>query len=72
MRMQSSRSSRISREKSNQAMSYVWSSPAKLLGLSSPGQSRWFRLDVPPCPFCGLPLDPDGHICPRQNGHRRH
>ena len=26
----------------------------------------------PPCPFCGLPLDPEGHICPRQNGHRRH
>jgi len=25
----------------------------------------------PPCPFCGLPLDPGGHICPRQNGHRR-
>lgn len=24
----------------------------------------------PPCPFCGLPLDPEGHICPRQNGHR--
>jgi uncharacterized repeat protein (TIGR03847 family) len=24
----------------------------------------------PPCPFCGLPLDADGHICPRQNGHR--
>ena len=25
----------------------------------------------PPCPLCALPLDPDGHICPRQNGHRR-
>jgi uncharacterized repeat protein (TIGR03847 family) len=25
----------------------------------------------PPCPFCGLPLDPGGHICPRQNGYRR-
>jgi len=25
----------------------------------------------PPCPFCNQPLDPDGHICPRQNGHRR-
>ncbi|HSP36213.1 MAG TPA: DUF3090 family protein [Frankiaceae bacterium] len=25
----------------------------------------------PPCPLCGLPLDPSGHICPRQNGHRR-
>ncbi len=24
----------------------------------------------PPCPLCGLPLDPEGHICPRQNGHR--
>ncbi|MGQ0464400.1 MAG: DUF3090 family protein [Sporichthyaceae bacterium] len=25
----------------------------------------------PPCPFCGLPLDPGGHVCPRQNGYRR-
>ncbi len=25
----------------------------------------------PPCPFCGNPLDPDGHICPRSNGYRR-
>lgn len=25
----------------------------------------------PPCPFCGLPLDPAGHICPRANGYRR-
>jgi uncharacterized repeat protein (TIGR03847 family) len=24
----------------------------------------------PPCPLCGLPLETDGHICPRQNGHR--
>ena len=23
----------------------------------------------PPCPLCGQPLDPQGHICPRQNGH---
>lgn len=25
----------------------------------------------PPCPFCAQPLDPAGHICPRQNGYRR-
>jgi uncharacterized repeat protein (TIGR03847 family) len=25
----------------------------------------------PPCPFCAQPLDPSGHICPRQNGFRR-
>jgi uncharacterized repeat protein (TIGR03847 family) len=23
----------------------------------------------PPCPMCGQPLDPQGHICPRRNGH---
>ena len=25
----------------------------------------------PPCPFCGQPLDPGGHLCPRHNGYRR-
>lgn len=25
----------------------------------------------PPCPFCGGPLDAQGHICPRANGYRR-
>ncbi len=24
----------------------------------------------PPCPLCGQPLDPQGHMCPRLNGHR--
>ena len=23
----------------------------------------------PPCPLCGQPLDPSGHLCPRRNGH---
>jgi uncharacterized repeat protein (TIGR03847 family) len=23
----------------------------------------------PPCPLCGQPLDPQGHICPRRNGY---
>jgi uncharacterized repeat protein (TIGR03847 family) len=25
----------------------------------------------PPCPLCGQPLDPTGHLCPRHNGYRR-
>ena len=25
----------------------------------------------PPCPFCGYPLDPAGHVCPRANGYLR-
>jgi uncharacterized repeat protein (TIGR03847 family) len=25
----------------------------------------------PPCQFCGGPMDPEGHLCPRANGFRR-
>ena len=34
--------------------------------------ARALRLVVagrPPCPLCGQPLDPQGHLCPRRNGH---
>jgi uncharacterized repeat protein (TIGR03847 family) len=24
-----------------------------------------------PCPFCALPIDPQGHLCARANGYRR-
>ena len=24
----------------------------------------------PPCPICGQPMDADGHVCPRSNGHK--
>jgi uncharacterized repeat protein (TIGR03847 family) len=24
----------------------------------------------PVCPLCSLPIDPEGHVCPRANGHR--
>jgi len=23
----------------------------------------------PTCPMCGQPRNPDGHVCPRSNGH---
>ena len=25
----------------------------------------------PPCPLCGQPLEPEGHVCARLNGHKR-
>ena len=25
----------------------------------------------PTCPFCGNPVDPEGHLCPRANGFKR-
>lgn len=45
----------------------------------TPGETRAFidrarRLVAagrPPCPLCGNPLDPTGHLCPRHNGYRR-
>jgi uncharacterized repeat protein (TIGR03847 family) len=45
----------------------------------APGQARAFAKRAlavvaagrPPCPFCGNPLDPEGHVCPRANGFRR-
>jgi uncharacterized repeat protein (TIGR03847 family) len=24
-----------------------------------------------PCPFCGFPINPEGHLCARANGYRR-
>lgn len=33
--------------------------------------SRVVAAGRPQCPFCHLPIDPDGHICPRANGYRR-
>ncbi|GAA0270872.1 DUF3090 domain-containing protein [Actinomadura nitritigenes] len=43
----------------------------------SPAQARAFAERAlqlvasgrPPCPLCGLPLDAEGHVCPRQNGY---
>lgn len=26
----------------------------------------------PPCPLCGRPLDTEGHVCPKTNGHLPH
>ena len=33
---------------------------------------RVIRAGRPPCPLCGNPLDPAGHICPRKNGSYVH
>ena len=44
-----------------------------------PGRARAFVVRArsvvaagrPPCPLCGQPLDPSGHVCPRHNGYHR-
>ncbi|MBM9459034.1 DUF3090 domain-containing protein [Nocardioides sp. zg-536] len=50
-----------------------------LLVRLEPGQARAFvqRAESvigagrPSCPFCGQPIDPDGHLCVRANGFKR-
>ena len=50
-----------------------------LLVRISPGAARAFvkrasqvlEAGRPSCPFCGYPIDPDGHLCVRANGFRR-
>jgi uncharacterized repeat protein (TIGR03847 family) len=41
--------------------------PAMALGFSSRA-TRVVAAGRPPCPFCGQPLEPAGHLCPRRNG----
>jgi uncharacterized repeat protein (TIGR03847 family) len=41
------------------------------------GRARGFRLAIeelvaagrPTCPLCTAPMDPEGHVCPKSNGH---
>jgi uncharacterized repeat protein (TIGR03847 family) len=41
--------------------------PQMAIGFSQRAQ-RIVAAGRPPCPFCGQPLDPGGHLCPRRNG----
>lgn len=53
--------------------------PQSLTVVLEPARARAFSVRCaaaleggrPSCPFCGQPLDPSGHICPRANGYRR-
>lgn len=43
------------------------------------GRARGFRIVIeelvaagrPTCPLCTAPIDPEGHICPKSNGHHK-
>jgi len=54
--------------------------PAEMLLVRlDPGQARAFAQRAqavlgagrPTCPFCGQPIDPEGHLCVRANGFKR-
>jgi uncharacterized repeat protein (TIGR03847 family) len=52
------------------ARARISATPAQVAALSAQGAEA-VAAGRPPCPLCGLPLDPEGHTCPRLNGHRQ-
>jgi uncharacterized repeat protein (TIGR03847 family) len=46
-----------------------WGTPAQMRAFSIHGQSV-VAAGRPICAMCGEPMEPEGHFCPRKNGHR--
>jgi uncharacterized repeat protein (TIGR03847 family) len=46
-----------------------WATPAQMRAFSIHGQEV-VAAGRPRCAMCGEPIDPEGHFCPRKNGHR--
>jgi len=50
-------------------MARFWCSRAQLIAFA-----RWGTIVVqqgrPICPQCGQPMEPEGHFCPKKNGHK--
>jgi uncharacterized repeat protein (TIGR03847 family) len=46
-----------------------WATPAQMRAFSIHGQDV-VAAGRPRCAMCGEPMDPEGHFCPRKNGHR--
>ena len=48
----------------------LWASREQMLALARHGSEVAAR-GRPRCQFCGNPIDPEGHVCPATNGHRK-
>jgi uncharacterized repeat protein (TIGR03847 family) len=46
-----------------------WATRAQMKALSEHSM-QVVHAGRPTCPLCGRPIDPDGHFCPRRNGHQ--
>lgn len=46
-----------------------WATPGQMRAFSMHGQEV-VAAGRPVCAMCGQPIDPEGHFCPRRNGHR--
>jgi uncharacterized repeat protein (TIGR03847 family) len=46
-----------------------WATRAQMRSLSEHSMTI-VQAGRPTCPLCGQPIDPEGHFCPRRNGHQ--
>ena len=56
-------------EEATPSVARFWATPAQMRAFSIHGQEV-VAAGRPRCPMCGEPIDPEGHFCPRRNGHR--
>jgi uncharacterized repeat protein (TIGR03847 family) len=54
---------------SRPSVARFWATPAQMRAFSIHGQEV-VAAGRPSCAMCGEPIDPEGHFCPRKNGHR--
>jgi len=50
------------------SLARFWASPGQMRALSRQARKA-VAAGRPICPLCHRPMDPDGHFCPRGNGH---
>jgi uncharacterized repeat protein (TIGR03847 family) len=54
---------------SDSATARFWATPPQVRAFARQAE-RVLAAGRPPCPYCGLPVDPGGHPCPASNGSR--
>ncbi len=56
-------------ESDEMSVARFWATRAQMKALSE-HSLQVVEAGRPTCPLCGSPIDPDGHFCPRRNGHK--
>jgi uncharacterized repeat protein (TIGR03847 family) len=56
-------------ESEEMSVARFWATRAQMKALST-HSLQVVESGRPTCPLCGSPIDPEGHFCPRRNGHK--
>ena len=57
-------------DEETQSVARFWVTPGRMRAFSIHAQEV-VAAGRPICAMCGEPIDPEGHFCPRRNGHRQ-